>query len=134
MALFGHSQVNHGGGSGAARSGLVLGANTFSLTEVGALSVVAHPDNGQCLFPFLRTSIAAGEPASTVAVNHPNRNSLNHLSSWALAARSKPFYTLLSLQPKKVVSPSISRLALSPEEHAPALSAQRRQQNKLYRI
>ena len=38
------------------------------------------------LFPFLRTCIAAGEPASSSLSSH----SLNHLSSWVLAARSKP--------------------------------------------
>ena len=30
-------------------AGIILGTDTFSPTEVGALLVVAHPDNGQCL-------------------------------------------------------------------------------------
>ena len=38
------------------------------------------------LFPFLRTCIAAGEPASS--------------SSWFLAARSEPFNTVLPFRPK----------------------------------
>ena len=48
------------------------------------------------LFPFLRTCIAAGEPASSGVSSHP----LNHLSSWVLAARSKPFDTVLPFRPK----------------------------------
>ena len=32
---------------------LVLGANTISPTDVGALSVVGHPDDRQCLFLLL---------------------------------------------------------------------------------
>ena len=42
------------------------------------------------LFPFLWTCIAAGEPASSSVSSH----SLNHLSSWVLAARSKPLKSL----------------------------------------
>ena len=48
----GNPQTNrkyHRGGTGAVHSRLVLGANTLSPTEVGALSVVAHPDFEQCL-------------------------------------------------------------------------------------
>ena len=48
------------------------------------------------LFPFLRTCIAAGEPASSSVSSH----TLNHLSSWVLAARSKPFNTVLAFRPK----------------------------------
>ena len=48
------------------------------------------------LFPFLRTCIAAGEPASSSVSSH----SLNHLSSWVLAARSKPFKSVLPFRPK----------------------------------
>ena len=48
------------------------------------------------LFPFLQTGIAAGEPASSSVSSH----SLNHLSSWVLAARSKPLNTVLPFQPK----------------------------------
>ena len=48
------------------------------------------------LFPFLQTCIAAGEPASSSVSSH----SLNHLSSWVLAARSKPFHTVLPFGPK----------------------------------
>ena len=40
---------DHCGRSGTVHSRLVLGTNTLSPTDVGALSVVAHPDNGQCL-------------------------------------------------------------------------------------
>ena len=38
------------------------------------------------LFPFFRTCIAAGEPASSSVSSH----SLNHVSSCVLAAESKP--------------------------------------------
>ena len=78
------------------------------------------------LFPFLQTCISAGEPANSSVSSH----SLNHLSSWVLAARSKPFK---KLKPcfysgrREWQSPRMGRLALSPEEHASALSAQRRQ-------
>ena len=51
------------------------------------------------LFPFLRTCIAAGEPANSSVSSH----SLNHLSSWVLAARSKPLKkvkTVLPFRPK----------------------------------
>ena len=41
------------------------------------------------LFPFLRTCIAAGEPSSSGVSSI--FYSLNHLSSWVLAAGSKPF-------------------------------------------
>ena len=78
------------------------------------------------LFPFLRTCIAAGEPASSSVSSH----SLNHLSSWVLAARSKPFKKLKTCfhsSRREWQSPRMGRLALSPEEHASALSAQRRQ-------
>ena len=81
------------------------------------------------LFPFLRICIAAGEPASSSVSSH----SLNHikLSSWVLAARSKPFGKLkpcFHSGRREWQSPRMGRLALSPEEHASALSAQRRQQ------
>ena len=80
------------------------------------------------LFPFLRTCIAAGEPASSSV----SSSSLNHLSSWVLAARSKPFKKLkpcFHSGQREWQSPRMGRLALSPEEHASALSAlaQRRQ-------
>ena len=78
------------------------------------------------LFPFLRTCITAGEPASSSVSSH----SLNHLSSWVLAARSKPFKKLkpcFHSGRREWQSPRMGRLALSPEEHASALSAQRRQ-------
>ena len=54
------------GGSGGVHSRLVLGANNLSPTEVGALSVVAHPDIGQCLSPHL--SGLALLPASQLAI------------------------------------------------------------------
>ena len=78
------------------------------------------------LFPFLRTCIAAGAPASSSVSSH----SLNHLSSWVLAARSKPFKKIkpcFHSGRREWQSPRMGRLALSPEEHASALSAQRRQ-------
>ena len=61
--------------------------------------MVAHPDISYRtvpLFPFLKTCIAAGEPASSSVSSH----SLNHLSSWVLAARSKPVNTVLPFGPK----------------------------------
>ena len=78
------------------------------------------------LFPFLRTCIAAGEPASSSVSSH----SLNHLGSWVLAARSKPFKKLkpcFHSSRREWQSPRMGRLALSPEEQASALSAQQRQ-------
>ena len=77
-------------------------------------------------FPFLRTCIAAGEPASS----NVSSQSLNHLSSSVLAARSKLFNTVLPFGPKgmaKSQNGQACNLALSPEEHALALTAQRRQ-------
>ena len=59
-------------GSGAARSRLVLGANTFSPTEVGALSVVAHPDIGQRLsFLFFRLALLlVSQPVEVYHLTH----------------------------------------------------------------
>ena len=57
-------------GSGSARSRLVLGANTFSPTEVGALSVVAHPDNEQSLSFLFFFGLALLLVSQPVAVYH----------------------------------------------------------------
>ena len=40
---------HHSGGSGTVRSWMVPGTITLSPTDVGAISVVVLPDNGQCL-------------------------------------------------------------------------------------
>ena len=46
----------------------------------------------------LWTCIAAGDPVSSSVSFH----SLNHLSSWVLAARRKPFETVLPFRPKRM--------------------------------
>ena len=115
MAESFHSQVNHIGGSGAARSKMVLGSNTFNPTEVG--SVMAHPDNRQCLF-FLSFGLALLLVSQPVAVYHLTHSphsltSLTHLSSCVLAARSKLVNTVLPFQLKRMAkSQRIRGLAL----------------------
>ena len=49
------------GGSGAVCLQLVLVANNPGPTEVGALLVVAHPDNEQCLSPHLSGLTLTGD-------------------------------------------------------------------------
>ena len=69
----------HRGGSGAVHSRLVIGANTLSPTEVGALSVVAHPDIGQRLSLSPHLSGLALLPKSQLAIaNHFNSFSFIH--------------------------------------------------------
>ena len=73
VALSCHSQANHCQGVRCRPSLLVLGADTFSPTKVGALSVAVHPDDWWCLssclltlIPFIQaphlTSPAKGQP------------------------------------------------------------------------
>ena len=77
------------------------------------------------LFPFLWTCIVASEPASSSVSSH----SLNHLSSWVLAAVPEVSHLTPCFHSRRREwqSPRMVRLALLPEEQASALSAQRRQ-------
>ena len=59
----------------------------------------------------LWTCIVAGESTNSSVSSH----SLNHLSSWVLAARNKPLNTVLPFRPKGMAKSQRGRLAWSPE-------------------
>ena len=105
-------------------SWLVLGANTFSPTEVGALSVVAHPDIGQCL-SFLFVGLALLLVSQPVAVYHLTHSITSAVGS--LLPEVSHLKACFHSGRREWQSPRMGRLALSPDEHASALSAQRRQ-------
>ena len=110
-------------GSGTVCSRLVLGANTFSPTEVGALSVVAHPDIGQCLF-FLIFRLALLLGSQPAAVYHLTHSIISAVGS--LLPEVSYLIPCFHSGRTEWRSPRMGRLALSPEGPEPVLSAQRR--------
>ena len=126
MASSWHSQVNHRGGQALLAHGWFLEPTPSAPQKWEHCRWWLTQISDSVSLSFLRTCIAAGEPASSSVSSH----SLNHLSSWVLAARSKPSKKLkpcFHSGQREWQSPRMGRLALSPEEHASALSAQRRQ-------
>ena len=94
-------------------------------TEVGALSVVAHPDIRQCLsFLFFGLALLlVSQPAA--AVYHLTHSITSAVRS--LLPEVSHLIPCFHSGRREWQSPRMGRLALSREEHAPALSAQRHQ-------
>ena len=101
MASSYHSKVNHCGGQALFAHGWFLEPTPSAHRGGSSVGGGSPRYRTVSLFPFLRTCIAAGEPASSNVSSH----SLNHLSSWVLAARSKPFNTVLPFRPKGMAKP-----------------------------
>ena len=74
------------------------------------------------LFPFLQTWVAASEPTSSSVSSHPITSAVG-----SLLPEVSHLIPCFHSRQREWHSPRMGRLALSPEEHASALSAQQRQ-------